>query len=134
MFHFSYETLNAPRERLTILCNFWHLFLVLLYEWNTNINDSFQFLGVFSQESFPGKGLYFSMGGFISKWGAPQGAASALMGGWGGGGGGPPKRVMGWEGTPHAPHYGKTCTHRWKNTLISFHRKHLTLFIITRKL
>ena len=47
LFHFSYEILNVPSEKISFLWNFCHLFPVLFYEWNTSINDSYQFLGFF---------------------------------------------------------------------------------------
>ena len=34
MFHFSYETLNVPSEKITFLWDFCHLFSLLFYEWN----------------------------------------------------------------------------------------------------
>ena len=48
---------------------------------------------VFSKESFPGRGLYFSMGGFVSKWvekglHTMGGINFHGLGGWGEGGGG----------------------------------------------
>ena len=59
LFHFSYKILNALGEKITFLWNFCHFFLVLFYEWNTSINDSFQFFGFFFWESFPGRGFIF---------------------------------------------------------------------------
>ena len=78
--HFTSEILNAKSTKITFLWNFCHLFLVLLYEWNTSINDSFQF--------FWGQGC-------------PMGV-SALKGGGG------VRKNHGMGGVPHAPPLWKT--------------------------
>ena len=51
------------------LWNFCHLFLVLLYERNTSINDSFRFFRFFFQESFPERGFTSQWLGFVFQFG-----------------------------------------------------------------
>ena len=80
--------MNAPSEKIMFLWNFCHLFSVLLYNWNSSINDSFQFFQGFFWKSFPGKGLHYSIGGLLfSCEGAsflrgPRGASAMEMVWW----------------------------------------------------
>ena len=66
------KVLNALSEKITFLWNFYHVFSVLFYEWNTSINDSFRFFGVFFLETalFNGAGegdMFFSWDGGFNK-------------------------------------------------------------------
>ena len=90
---------------------------MLFYEWNTSINDSFRFFGVFflgiiswkGDLLFNGRGFVFSWGrggGFICKWG------ERLMGDISFDGGGRHSEKWVWGGAPPSPmppHYGKPC-------------------------
>ena len=71
LFHFSYEILNAPSEKITFLWNFCHLlsfFPVLFYEWNKSINGSFTFF-LFLLGIITWKGTLFFNGGLFFSWG-----------------------------------------------------------------
>ena len=93
MFLLPYEILNAPREKITFLCNFCHLFPVLFYELNTSINDPFQFffLGILSWKAallFNGEGyglwlrwVSFLIGG-VPHWGYTKRGVFKIIG-WG---------------------------------------------------
>ena len=103
-FHFSYKSLNAPGEKIMFLWNFCHLFPVLVYDWNTTINNSSQFFRVFSRNPILQRGFiyqwgegYFSDGGssFLSG-GCPMGS----IGFDGGGRGAVSKKIVGWVGHP----------------------------------
>ena len=62
--------MNALSEKITFLWNFYHVFSVLFYEWNTSINDSFRFfLGFFLETALfngAGEGACFSVGRRVS--------------------------------------------------------------------
>ena len=112
--------LNAPSTKIMFLWNFYHLFLVLCYEWNTNINGSFQFFGFCSRNYFLERGLYFSIGGFTFKWEMPQGGHQLGGGGF--------RKITVWCGgegvLPMPPHNGKS----WEEGL-----KFFTLFYVVDK-
>ena len=61
MFHFSYETLKVPSEKITFLWNFCYLFSVLFYEWN-------KYFWFFLYFWSGGMGVIFKCGGRHQHW------------------------------------------------------------------
>ena len=61
MFHFSYETLKVPSEKITFLWNFCYLFSVLFYGWN-------KYFWFFLYFWSGGMGVIFKCGGRHQHW------------------------------------------------------------------